>query len=278
MSETKSPIHHLLDWEYGPEGDKKLRMLIAEGEDVNGYGPLGEMPIHAAARRRRLDSIRILLELGADMNSRTKGGKTAYAHCARRGFTEICEFLESKGADTALNAADEFAVAVVEDRLDDAAEILAENPGVQNTGIPEEDRLFADVAGRAMPHLVEFLIEAGADLTARGLDDGTPLHQAAWFGEPDNAELLIEAGAPLDIFDKCHESSPLHWAVHGSRYSGDAEIRQSRYMRLVEMLLDAGSSLNYPGDDSEAYVRRLYDDATEAVREVLRTKGVQEPG
>jgi ankyrin repeat protein len=115
------------------------------------------------------------------------------------------------------------------------------------------------------------LIIAGADLTAPGLDSGTPLHQAAWFGQPDNARLLIDAGAPLDVFDATHQSSPLGWAVHGSRYSGGAAEHQDAYVALVRMLLEAGSCLHYPNQPgSDAYFRRLLEDATSQVAKVLR--------
>ena len=115
------------------------------------------------------------------------------------------------------------------------------------------------------------MISAGADLEAQGLDCGTPLHQAAWFGQPDNARLLIDAGAPLDIFDATHESSPIGWAVHGSRYSGGAEERQDAYVALVRMLLAAGSSLHYPGEpQTDAYFQRLLEDAASRVGEALR--------
>ncbi len=271
-------LHHILDWDFGPDGIEKLRRIATEScINVNEIGEAGEAPIHAAVRRRRLDAIRVLLELGADIDLPTAAGKTAYAHAIRRGFTEISKFLAERGADIELNAADRLAVAVTSGKLDEAANVLLEDPGAVKTGNPEEDRLLADVAGRVRTEPVRFLIDCGAELTARGLDDGTPLHQSAWFGEPDNAAILIDAGAPLDIFDSCHNSSPLHWAVHGSRYSGDAEIRQDRYVRLVEMLLNAGSNLHYPGDDSESYLRRLFDDATEPVRNAMLGRGLSQP-
>lgn len=278
MNEKDRSLHYIIDWDYGPDGDEKLRKLVADCADVNETDAgTGEAPIHVAARRRRLDAIRVLLDLGADMDAKTGGGKTAFAHAARRRFEEIAEFLEKAGAVTDLNPADRFAVAVVNHRLKEAAEILFEAPGAVKTGNPEEDRLLADVAGRAEPEPVKFLVNCGADLTARGLDDGTPLHQAAWFGEPDNAALLIEAGAPLDVFDECHRSSPLHWAAHGSRYSGGADVRQDRYVRLVDMLLEAGSSLHYPGDDSDKYLRRLFEDATDPVRDAMIRHGLHYP-
>jgi len=58
--------------------------------------------------------------------------------------------------------------------------------------------------------------------------------------------------------------------VHGSRYSGDAEARQDAHVALARMLLTAGSDLKYPGEtESDAYSRRLLDDASPQVREIL---------
>ena len=264
-------LHDLLDTNYGPDGDAELRRRLAEGADVDRVAAgTGETPLHVAVRRRRLSATRILLDHGAATDARTTGGKTAWTHAVRRGFDEVADLLAQRDADTRLEAADAFAVAVVTGRLEDASEILGEHPGVARTGNPEEDRLLADVAGRGDPRPVRFLIDAGADLEARGLDDGTALHQAAWFGQPENARILVEAGAPLDVFDGVHRASPLHWAVHGARYSGEADARQDDYRAIVALLLEAGSALEYPDDPGgDAYLRRLHRDATDAVRALL---------
>ncbi len=267
-------LHELLDFNYGPDGDDVLRRKLVEGADPNlRSGPHEETPLHVAARRRRAGAVDILLEHGADIDATTAGDKTAYAHAVRRGFDEIAAVLANRGADTVLNGADRFAAAIATGRLDEARAILEVRPGVVRTANPEEDRLLPDVAGRSDPGAVKLLIEAGADLAARGLDSGTALHQAAWFGQPENARLLIDAGAPLDVFDDVHEASPVHWAAHGSRYSGAAEERQSAYEALVEMLLAAGSGLHYPNDpESDAYKKRLLKDASPRVREVLQRR------
>jgi len=265
-------IFEFLDCNYGPSGDDLLRQRIADGEDVNASDG-DETPLHVATRRRRKTAVEILLDHGAHINAKNAHGKTAYAHAVRRGFDELATLFEKRGANTELNDADRLAVAVVNGRLDEARQILAEHPECVCTGNPEEDRLLADVAGRNKTEPVKLLIEAGADLAAPGLDFGTPLHQAAWFGQPANARLLIDAGAPLDIFDPTHGSSPLHWAVHGSRNSGGAEHCQDAYVELVRMLLDAGSSLHYPDDlDGSAYYDRCLEDATTRVKEVLLSR------
>jgi len=263
-------LHELLDWNYGADGDDILRRMLHEGTDPNvREGLLSETPLHVATRRRRARAVEILLDHGADIDATTAGGKTAYAHAVRRGFNDVAELLRLRGAIALLNEADSLAVAIVNGHLDEARTVLAVHPDAVRTGNAEEDRLLADVAGRDDTRAVELLINAGADLTAPGLDSGTPLHQASWFGQPDNARLLIGAGAPLDVFDATHKSSPIGWAVHGSRYSGGAEERQYAYVALVRMLLAAGSSLHYPADPGDAYLRRLLHDATPQVREVL---------
>ncbi|MEZ6060893.1 MAG: ankyrin repeat domain-containing protein [Planctomycetaceae bacterium] len=258
-------LHNFIDFHFGVDGESVLRQRLDAGEPVNAFLD-GETPLHVAVRRRRNGAAEILLEYGAEINLKNAHGKTAYAHAIRRGFVETAELLSSRGASPELNAADRLAVAVVSGRLDGARAILAEHPRAARTGNPEEDRLLADVAGRQNSEAVILLIAAGADLAAPGLDSGTPLHQAAWFGQPANARLLIDAGAPLDIFDNVHNSSPLGWAVHGSRYSGDADRHQAAYEELVQMLLDAGSSLHYPDQpDTSTYLTRLRTDATPGV-------------
>ncbi|HMB68169.1 MAG TPA: ankyrin repeat domain-containing protein [bacterium] len=268
-------LHQLLDTAYGTGAGDRLRALLDDGADPEArHGPHSETALHVAVRRHRTEAVGLLLEAGADVDARTAGGKTAYAHAVRRGFADLAALLRERGASTGLNAADRFAVAVVTGRLEEARERLSEQPGLARTGNPEEDRLLADVAGRNPPEPVELLIAAGADLTATGLDTGTPLHQAAWFGQPRNARLLLDAGALLDVFEPTHQSSPLGWAVHGARYSGEAEERQDLYVELVTMLLKAGSSLCYPGKDGDdSYLRRLLEDATPRVRQVLEAGG-----
>ena len=266
-------LHQFLDWNYGRQGDRTLRRRLKTGEDPNvREGGHSEAPLHVATRRRRKKAVEILLDFGAEIDARTSGGKTAYAHAVRRGFDEVAEVLRTRGASTELNPTDRLAVEVVDGRLDQAKSLLADHPELARTGNPEEDRLLADVAGRNRPAAVELLIDAGADLAVPGLDGGTPLHQAAWFGQPANARLLIAAGAPLDVFDPVYESSPIGWVAHGSRYSGGAEQRQEVYVELAILLLDAGSSLRYPDEpESDAYFERLLRDASPKVAEVLRS-------
>lgn len=265
-------LHEMLDFGYGVDGDSQLIQRLEQGEDSNcSHDQTKETPLHVAVRRRRKSAIEILLNHGADIEAKTEGGKTAYAHAIRRGFSEVVDCLKVRGASPQLNHADQFALAVVEARLDDAKTMLQSNPHVIRTGNPEEDRLLADVAGRNETEITAFLVQAGADLVAPGMDGGSPLHQAAWFGQPENVRILINAGAPLEVFDCTHASSPIGWAVHGAKYSGGAEERESVYVEIIQLLLSVGARLHYPGDDqSDAYLKRLLQDARPQIKTILK--------
>lgn len=265
-------LHEILETTYEVG---ELRRLLAEGADPDEPNEAGETAVHVAARRYRMEPLRILLDAGADMDARTPGGKTAFAHAARRGFDDLAVWLTGRGADPTLNAADRLAILLTHGDFDGARRMLEAMPELARTGNPEEDRIIADLAGRPDDAPLRLLIAAGADLDARGVDDGTPLHQAAWFGQSVNARMLIDAGAPVNVFDRVHRSSPLGWAVHGSRYAGEAELRQEAYVEITRVLLDAGARLTHPEEpDSDAYVRTLIADASPDVLHVLQERGI----
>lgn len=271
MVEKTSSLHEFLDVHYGPKGAQELEQRLEAGMNPEQHwGYREETALHVAARRRRLDAVKMLVAWGVDLDSKNRGQKTAFAHAVRRGFGEIAEFLESKGCQTELTRADQLATLIVGGDLLAATKMLKTDPSLAKTGNPEEDRLLADIAGRPVPNLVELLLNAGADLEATAMDDGTALHQAAWFGQPTIVALLLEAGAPLERFDRYHFSSPLGWAVHGARFSGGAPQRIDHYVQIVTLLLNAGAALHYPGgENDETYQKRLMADAPPEIKHVL---------
>lgn len=66
-------------------------------------------------------------------------------------------------------------------------------------------------------------LNKGADLSASGLSDLTPLHYAAIFATPEHIQFLIKRGADLEAKTPSHKSSvtgkrtPLHYAARYTR-------------------------------------------------------------
>lgn len=124
-------LHDLVDGVLTPYDDDSLQRMLDAGADPNWrQEPSNETALHVASRRYRPSAMQILINRGAYLDETTAGGKTAYAHAARRGFTELVEILAAAGADTALSDADRVAVAIVPGRLDVAREMLDAAPGL----------------------------------------------------------------------------------------------------------------------------------------------------
>ncbi|MCP3917171.1 MAG: hypothetical protein GY711_16605 [bacterium] len=262
------PLHWMLDVCFVR---KAVEELLARGADPNrAAGECGETALHIAVRRGRLEILPALVEAKANIEASTRAGLTAHRHALRRNFTDVAEELLRLGASDTVTPLDELAVLLHTGALDQARERLERAPELAVPKSPEEARIFPDLAAAGRVEAVALLLEHGADIGARGLDGGTALHQVAWFGQPDVARLLIERGAPLAVRGDQHDTSPLGWATHGSRFSGGAEERSEVYVAITEMLLEAGAPL--PGPD-DRHDRRQLAQATEPVAAVLARHG-----
>ena len=78
--------------------------------------------------------------------------------------------------------------------------------------------------------IVEILLDAGAEINAEGVDNMTPLHQAAWQGHLKVIEILIDRGAVLDIKTEETQRTPLDLALKFENYEA------------VELLINAGAN------------------------------------
>lgn len=97
-------------------------------------------------------------------------------------------------------------------------------------------------AGRAKT--VRLLLSAGFDPKPPGMDSGTALHLAAWYGHKEVVQLLIPH-VPLDHKDAHHGSTPLGWACHGAQWCRNP---QGDYVAVVEALILAGAKVTAPAN------------------------------
>lgn len=96
--------------------------------------------------------------------------------------------------------------------------------------LPDMGLCLASQLGR--PEIVKRLISAGADLgSTNGSEGPSPMIATIGRGNFDIVELLLEAGAPVNV--KHGETSPLHEAVH----EGD--------VTMVKRLISAGVDLHH---------------------------------
>ncbi|XP_027107369.2 palmitoyltransferase AKR1-like isoform X1 [Coffea arabica] len=170
--------------------------------DVNAKDDDGETPLLHAARQGHAATAEYLTECGADPSIPSHLGAMALHHSAGIGDTELLKFLISRGVDVDLQSdAGTPLIWAAGHGQQDAVRILLEHRANPNIGTEDDvTPLLSAVAADSLQCL-ELLIQAGAhvNVTAGG---ATPLHIAADHGSPEILECLLKAGANPDSLDE----------------------------------------------------------------------------
>ena len=135
-----------------------MRLLVEVGVDMNVRTKKGETPLHGAAKKGRLEAVRFLVEIGAEMH-----GSLHLA--AGKGHVEVVRFLARNGADiNANNIEDEMALHGAALRL---VRLLKRNRGA----VPEDNGTALHFAAReGHTEVVRFLVRNGADVNANNIE------------------------------------------------------------------------------------------------------------
>jgi ankyrin repeat protein len=164
-----------------------VRLLVELGVDVNGKAG-GTSPLHCAARAGRLDTVKLLVELGADVHARDRNfDGTPLTFANYKGQQHVIEYLLQFAT---------ICEAVEVGGLDRVRTLLRENPERVNA---------RDDVGSTPLHypyrntqhgaeIIALLIEHGADINAKDNEGRTPIDQMLQNGRRDLAEVLRRHG------------------------------------------------------------------------------------
>ena len=190
LSNTETANKALL--EAAGKGDSEaVKQHLAAGANVNAKsGWYGLTPLHIATRSGQEQTVQLLIEKGASVNAKDKGGWTPLYCAVESGYKNIVELLISNGAY--VNA----------------------TGGVEKESFPRESGFTALHKAAAVGHMEisQLLIAKGAKLNSRDSTLGTPLHSAAEWGQQNIVQLLIEKGVNVNSRDNSLRT-PLHRAT-----------------------------------------------------------------
>ncbi len=174
--------------------------------------------LHEAIARKDMRAVESLLSKGADPNGTDKTGARPLYLAVKSGSPEMVRRMIAAGAD--VKASDERAPLMW-------------------------------LAGTNRPltapdlEIAQILIQSGARVDARGINQKTPLHQAATYNHAGLTKILIEKGADTAAKESFGGGTPLHVACEGvAVISAQGEMVRRGALETVDSLLRGGARPN----------------------------------
>ncbi len=163
-----------------------------------------------AVGQNHLERAEWLLARGADPDApHAYTHQPVHALAQLSGFQDMAALLERHGArPAALAGVQAFQAACLRRDEAGARALLAADPALITDPAP---LLAAAEFGNAQA--VALLLSLGARAGGLGQDGISPLHRAVQAGSPETADLLIAAGADVDLRERRWNGTPLSWAA-----------------------------------------------------------------
>lgn len=180
------------------EDVERLKLFIDRGGNVNAVldrgQPKGWRPLHFAIDRgRSIETIRALIDAGADAQLPTDTGESVLSFALRRGRRDVVELLESLGSTGPIDARSRWLLAAASGDREAALSLRPATVELSH----EEELMLPHVAGRGDLRATLLLLDLGWPINTPGNWGGPALHQAIFANSPDLVHELLDRGASL---------------------------------------------------------------------------------
>lgn len=180
---------------------------------------------------------------------------SAFDVARKRGHTEVIDLLLERAGplDRLLDA-----LWCGDDACADA--VLATDPQLVARAPPTALHQIADAARSNNLPAVRAMLRRGFPVTALSQHGATPLHWAAFHGNPDMTEEVLRYDPPLEARDRQFHGTAMDWLIHGALTPW--RVSSGRHGECAGLLIHAGTRVDEAslptGDDAVDRVLRAH--------------------
>ncbi|MBI1183384.1 hypothetical protein GC194_03885 [bacterium] len=215
------------------------QLLVDAKADVNEAGKVDMTPLMTAAMMSSPESMKILLNSGADPKFKMKNGMSILHYATwRSNCAECVQLLIDKGVDVNekdKNGETPMTIMMTASTAKQRAETVIYTTNAYKaagiTVMPDKFMNPKESDWDDPDKIMEVLIKAKADVNAANAVGTTPLITAAFFNKAPLMQMLIDAGADANQADKLGVTPIMYAAIRGN-------------MEAIELLLNAGVDVN----------------------------------
>lgn len=236
----------------------RVKFLVSKGADVNQADGQGWTPLQSAARQRRDRMIKLLIELGADVNV---GDPTPLVAAVMRDHVPSIKALIEHGADMEKPGQEDFKplpLAIAEDKYEAAKVLMEAGANVNSFSGADELTPLMIAAGQTAPaegamflpgsarptDIARGMLDRGANVNAQSKNGVTALMIAATHNNPPMIGMLIDAGADVTLKNSLGQT-----AADVAEKNGNLEAQQAI---MVLSSAKAASAPQAPGAEKSS--------------------------
>ena len=211
-------------------GREAVVRLLIEYSDAHALDLYGRSLLHSASVNGHNGMIRLLVDVGLDVNAQGTYGETPLHDTCRCGHPHVTKTLLDLGANPLIEDNNGIAprLCAMQYANEESAQLLAERElelGSEVSPIELESLPAWSIVRRRTSQLMEEFIARGGDVNETGYDAGeAAIHYATQHNDTEIVKQLLEAGANPDVADKFGMTALKIAAWAGSGAVGAAKL------------------------------------------------------